>query len=297
MVKTQVQNKFHEYISLYWTIKFWTVQFFFYLFTLKHVRYEQKASWFKVTDLPFKITFSGLSRQLPHHGPFFFFTMGTELLNSCFKFSQISLVWKASGGLKESTDPKPEGTAWEEKKQNIFPGLVPCEFITRVGTVNMWFYCNMRCLKRDFQFVVRHHFYIILISIITKRNLFKIFLLTDDKLLSITQNGGANLALNLDPKFTEAEVQLSWEREREKRGVAKSPVSLICDMALAHMGIFAVQYEWVEKETETLFPLLLASSPASTSKRQVAKALRKPTQLLSYVPTQTHTEAATRHTL
>lgn len=229
--------------------------------------------------------------------PFFFFTMGTELLNSCFKFSQISLVWKASGGLKESTDPKPEGTAWEEKKQNIFPGLVPCEFITRVGTVNMWFYCNMRCLKRDFQFVVRHHFYIILISIITKRNLFKIFLLTDDKLLSITQNGGANLALNLDPKFTEAEVQLSWEREREKRGVAKSPVSLICDMALAHMGIFAVQYEWVEKETETLFPLLLASSPASTSKRQVAKALRKPTQLLSYVPTQTHTEAATRHTL
>lgn len=226
-----------------------------------------------------------------------FFTMGTELLNSCFKFSQISLVWKASGGLKESTDPKPEGTAWEEKKQNIFPGLVPCEFITRVGTVNMWFYCNMRCLKRDFQFVVRHHFYIILISIITKRNLFKIFLLTDDKLLSITQNGGANLALNLDPKFTEAEVQLSWEREREKRGVAKSPVSLICDMALAHMGIFAVQYEWVEKETETLFPLLLASSPASTSKRQVAKALRKPTQLLSYVPTQTHTEAATRHTL
>lgn len=228
-----------------------------------------------------------------------FFTMGTELLNSCFKFSQISLVWKASGGLKESTDPKPEGTAWEEKKQNIFPGLVPCEFITRVGTVNMWFYCNMRCLKRDFQFVVRHHFYIILISIITKRNLFKIFLLTDDKLLSITQNGGANLALILDPKFMEAEVQLSWEREREreKRGVAKSPVSLICDMALAHMGIFAVQYEWVEKETETLFPLLLASSPASTSKRQVAKALRKPTQLLSYVPTQTHTEAATRHTL
>lgn len=114
---------------------------------------------------------------------------------------------------------------------------MPCEFITRVGTVNMWFYCNMRCLKRDFQFVVRHHFYIILISIITKRNLFKIFLLTDDKLLSITQNGGANLALNLDPKFTEAEVQLSWEREREKRGVAKSPVSLICDMALAHMGM------------------------------------------------------------
>lgn len=256
---------------------------------------NKKLAGLKWLTPPFKITFSGLSRQLPHHGPFFF-TMGTELLNSCFKFTQISLVWKASGRLKESTVPKPEGTAWEEKKQNIFPGLVPCEFI-RVGTVNMWFYCYMRCLKRDFQFVFRHHFYIIFISIITKRNLFKFFLLTDDKLLSITQNGGANLTLILDPKFMEAEVQLSWERERKERRVAKSPVSLICDMALAHMGIFAVQYEWVEKETETLFPLLLASSPASTSKRQVAKALRKPTQLLSYVPTQTHTEAATRHTL
>lgn len=31
MVKTQVQNKFHEYISLYWTIKFWTVQIFTFL--------------------------------------------------------------------------------------------------------------------------------------------------------------------------------------------------------------------------------------------------------------------------
>lgn len=222
MVKTQVQNKFHEYISLYWTIKFWTVQFFF-TFLLWSMWGMNK----KLADLKW-LTSHSRSPSLACPGSFhtmdpFFFTMGTELLNSCFKFSQISLVWKASGGLKKSTDPKPEGTAWEEKKQNIFPGLVPCEFITRVGTVNMWFYCNMRCLKRDFQFVVRHHFYIILISIITKRNLFKIFLLTDDKLLSITQNGGANLALNLDPKFMEAEVQLSWEREREKRGVAKSP--------------------------------------------------------------------------
>lgn len=174
----------------------------------------------KLADLkwltpPFKITFSGLSRQLPDNWPLF--TMGTELLNSCFKFTQISLVWKASGGLKESTVPKPKGTTWDEEKQNIFPGLVPCEFITRVGTVNMWFYCHMRCLKRDFQFVVRHDFNIILISIITKRNLFKIFPLTDDKLLSITQNGGANLALILDPKFMEAEVQFSWKRESEKR--------------------------------------------------------------------------------
>lgn len=55
------------------------------------------------------------------------------------------------------------------------------------------------------------------------------------------------------------------------------------------MVIHAVQYECVRRKRETLFPLSLASNPASTSKRQVAKALRKPTQLLSNVPTQTHT--------
>lgn len=88
-------------------------------------------------------------------------------------------------------------------------------------------------------------------------------------------------------------MQSSWQRTGgRKTEIRKEPGVTSLWHGLGSRG-FYTPYSvsmWVEKETETLYPLSLASSPASTSKRQVAKALRKPTQLLSYVPTLTHTQ-------
>lgn len=125
MVKTQVQNKFHEYISLYWTIKFWTVQFFFYLFTLKHARYEQKASWFKVTDLPFKITFSGLSRQLPHHGPFFFLPWAQNSWTPVSNLAKFHSCGKLVVGLKSPQIPSLKARHEKRRNRTFFLGLCP----------------------------------------------------------------------------------------------------------------------------------------------------------------------------